>query len=389
MKITIISALGLSLFRSVEGSLGALVSNPRISTLGHAEVVSEPLEGSNLQRALEINKAEYSSVIDSVECSVKVDEEASSTNFATITCSVQGTGDGNSYMTASLKSVDDCQTSIASEIAVTFRPDMSWEQSGPSSYEYILTTEFEITLPNTSVEFASRLPQSESDNLDWCLKVELLDYYDRVMYWKGTIVELQINSNNGVSTTGMTTTPFNGMEDIQTDKSVINFSAMAYRCNGNGNAMNQAPPLVLGENFFICLEAMGDGNLQITDLIDSEFTKGDFFLQPKDLETYYLGWRTNKVVMATRLPLQYFENDAPVKFHGYLEVEINADNPSGNRRLVRIMQEDTTDEKTADFSMDIAIVAGIPGSASGASVIKSTVAMAVFFGAGAVFAALF
>merc|ERR1712146_263390 len=120
----------------------------------------------------------------------------------------------------------------------------------------------------------------------------------------------------------------------------------------------------LGENFFLCVEGAQDAVI-INDITTLDATKNgvtDLALIDEatpNSNTFVYGKQSEKVVVATRLPATFFEDDEVVTLVGTADIVTGG----GGRKLaqVRIMQESP---QSADFSMTVEVESSSAASLS-------------------------
>merc|ERR1712176_563683 len=222
-----------------------------------------------------------------------------------------------------------------------------------------------------------------SSSIDFCLKTEVMGTDGFVYDWIGQKIKLDVNVDGTFSTSGLSTTAFDGNTATAADAGDATFGVSVERCDSNGNAVPTDTELSLGENFFLCVE--GDQTSVLIDNIrDLTATKGgvaDLNLVAingdgsgegnRNPNTFVYGNGTNKVVIATRLPSPFFTTGGSVTLSGTANVSLGR-----RRRLGRSLQEGSVmEEESADFSMQVSIAGSSGASDASAVQIKATAAL--------------
>jgi len=188
------------------------------------------------------------------------------------------------------------------------------------------------------------------------------DVYD----WIGQKITLNVDLDGSFSTeSDLTTTPFDGNTEQADDVGTVTFGVSAYRCDETGETSSDSS-LELGENFFLCVEGEQDAVIinDITTLGATKTGVTDLALITggnANSNTFVYGKESGKVIVATRLPATFFEDDGSVTLEGTADIEIETG--GGGRKLaqVRIMQESP---QSADFSMTVEVESSSAASLS-------------------------
>jgi len=258
--------------------------------------------------------------------------------------------------------------------------DNTWNLVSDRSIQAVSDYDVTITLANNAAP-------AGSTSIDFCQKTEVKDKDGFVYDWIGQKFKLTIGVDGTFSTDSLSTTTFDGNTAVA-DMGSTTFGVSIKRCDASGNE-NDDTDLSVGENFFLCVE--GDqsavvinniGKLTATKgssekLLVAEVTGAVGLGGTRDSNTFVYGNGNNRVVIATRLPTDFFDTGGIVTFSGKANISTG-----GGRRLFRSMQVASTSseaEESADFSMDVRIVGSNKDDASGASAIRATAAM--FFAA--------
>ena len=293
--------------------------------------------------------------------------DAATPDVGDITCSFTASGGAGHSITSDVYAASDCEGSAPTGVVQDDNPTFTLV-SGDGTTQEESTYSATISLTN-SVETTG------ADSIDFCLKVEVEDSNGDVYDWIGQKITLNVDLDGSFSTgSDLTTTTFDGNTDVN-DIGTVTFGVTAYRCDETGETSSDSI-LELGENFFLCVEGEQDAVI-INDITTLGATKDDDN-DDTDLalitdgnpnsNTFVYGKESEKVVVATRLPATFFEDDGAVTLEGTADIVTGG----GTRKLaqVRIMQESP---QSADFSMIVEVE-----SSSAASL--STFGVAAAFG---------
>ena len=286
------------------------------------------------------------------------------TDVGEITCDFVASGGAGHSITNDVYAASDCVGSPPTGVVKDDNPTFTLV-SGDGTTQESSTYSVTVSLANSAVP-------TEATSIDFCLKVEVKDSDGDVYDWIGQKITLNVDLDGSFSTeSDLTTTPFDGNTDIN-DIGTVTFSVTAYRCDETGETSSDSI-LELGENFFLCVEGDQDAVI-INDITTLDATKNgvtDLALidgATPNSNTFVYGKESEKVVVATRLPATFFEDDGAVTLVGTADIVTGG----GTRKLaqVRIMQESP---QSADFSMTVEVE-----SSSAASL--STFGVAAVFG---------
>ena len=277
------------------------------------------------------------------------------TDVGDIVCEFDGKGGVGHDITSALYAASDCEGSAPTGVVQDDNPTFTLV-SGDGTTQESSTYSATISLANSAVP-------TEATSIDFCLKVEVKDSDGDVYDWIGQKITLNVDLDGSFSTeSDLTTTPFDGNTDVN-DIGTVTFSVTAYRCDETGETSSDSI-LELGENFFLCVEGEQDAVI-INDITTLDATKNgvtDLALidgATPNSNTFVYGKESEKVVVATRLPATFFEDDGAVTLEGTAEIVTGG----GTRKLaqVRIMQESP---QSADFSMTVEVESSSAASLS-------------------------
>lgn len=289
---------------------------------------------------------------------------ADGSDIGDITCTFTAQGGTGHSITSAIKD-DDCVSDLQAGSGVSLDPNPITTPVTPTTSTYSVT-----------VSLANSAAPAGTTNIEFCLQTKVKGDDNNVYNWIGQKVKLAVNVNGQFSTTGaLSTETFVGNQaDAQNLGQIASYTVSAYRCDSDGDRASDTP-LKLGENFYLCAE--GSQSVLI-DGIDT--LKADKNGQPtlnlisaggdRNSNTFVYGTGGNKVVIATRLPSNFYENAVGVSLSGTTDISIG-----GRRQLVRIMQEASPPE-SVDFSMEVGVVSSgaVSVSVFGAAAVLGAVA---------------
>jgi len=275
------------------------------------------------------------------------------TDVGLIVCQFDGKGGVGHNITSDLYD-KECESGVSGGIEqdTTFSSVL---ESGSQTQE-------ESTF-NATISLANSAVPTNATSIDFCLKVEVEDSAGDVYDWIGQKITLNVDLDGSFSTeSSLTTTTFDGNTDVN-DIGNVTFGVTAYRCDETGETSSDSI-LELGENFFLCVEGEQDAVI-INDITTLEATKDDdtdvalITSGNPNSNTFVYGKQSEKVVVATRLPATFFEDDEVVTLVGSAVIVTGG----GTRKLaqVRIMQESP---QSADFSMTVEVESSSAASLS-------------------------
>ena len=278
------------------------------------------------------------------------------TDVGDIVCEFDGKGGVGHDITSAIYAASDCEGSAPTGVVQDDNPTFSSALESGSQTQEESTYSATISLANSAVP-------TDATSIDFCLKVEVEDSDGDVYDWIGQKITLGVDLDGSFSTgSALTTTPFDGNTDIN-DIGTVTFGVTAYRCDETGETSSDSI-LELGENFFLCVEGEQDAVI-INDITTLDATKNgvtDLALidgATPNSNTFVYGKESEKVVVATRLPATFFEDDEVVTLVGNAVIVTGG----GTRKLaqVRIMQESP---QSADFSMTVEVESSSAASLS-------------------------
>lgn len=276
------------------------------------------------------------------------------TDVGDIVCEFDGKGGVGHNIFSNLYAAD-CESGVSGGIEqdTTFSSVLESGSQTQEESTFIAT----ISLANSAVP-------TDATSIDFCLKVEVEDSADDVYDWIGQKITLGVALDGTFSTeSDLTTTTFDGNTEEADDVGTVTFGVTAYRCDETGETSSDSI-LELGENFFLCVEGVQDAVIiNDIDSLDATKTGGtDLALIDEatpNSNTFVYGKQSEKVVVATRLPATFFEDDEVVTLVGTAVIVTGG----GIRKLaqVRIMQESP---QSADFSMTVEVESSSAASLS-------------------------
>ena len=276
------------------------------------------------------------------------------TDVGDITCSFSAFG-GEDHTITSAVYASDCAGSAPTGVEQDGNPTPTL-LNGDGTAQEESTYSVTISLANSAVSAGAQ-------PINFCLKVEVKDSNRDVYDWIGQKITLGVDLDGEFSTgSDLTTTAFDGITAIN-DIGTVTFGVTAYRCDETGETSSDSI-LELGENFFLCVEGVQDAVI-INDIDSLDATKTgvtDLALidgATPNSNTFVYGKQSEKVVVATRLPATFFEDDEVVTLVGTAVIVTGG----GIRKLaqVRIMQESP---QSADFSMTVEVESSSAASLS-------------------------
>ena len=277
------------------------------------------------------------------------------TDVGDIVCNFDAKGGVGHDITSAIYAASDCEGSAPTGIEQDPSPTFTLV-SGDGTTQETSTYSATISLANSAVP-------TDATSIDFCLKVEVKDSNGDVYDWIGQKITLGVGLDGTFSTgSDLTTTTFDGNTEAD-DIGTVTFGVTAYRCDETGEASSDSI-LELGENFFLCVDGDQDAVI-INDITTLEATKDDdtdvalITEGEPNPNTFVYGKETGKVVVATRLPATFFEDDGAFTLEGTAVIVTGG----GTRKLaqVRIMQESP---QSADFSMTVEVESSSAASLS-------------------------
>mmetsp|Transcript_46371 Transcript_46371/g.51859 ORF Transcript_46371/g.51859 Transcript_46371/m.51859 type:complete len:666 (-) Transcript_46371:83-2080(-) len=224
------------------------------------------------------------------------------------------------------------------------------------------TSTYNVTVSLANSALPSPVTDTDTSSINFCLKAQVEDKNNDVYDWTGQLIKLDVGVDGKFSTSEVSTGSFNGLSDLQ-DIGDVNYGVTAFRCDENGERDESATDLELGDNFYLCAVGVqsaviinsittltadkGEGDLALTTA--NLITAGD----PNSNTFVYASPKKKKVGIATRLPSTFYREQGAVTFAGTADIDVSG----GRRQLVRIMQEASTGPESANFSMEIGVVA--------------------------------
>jgi len=223
------------------------------------------------------------------------------------------------------------------------------------------TSTYNVTVSLANSAIPSPVTDTDTSSINFCLKAQVEDKNNDVYEWTGQLIKLDVGVDGKFSTSEVLSS-FNGLSDLQ-DIGDVNYGVTAFRCDENGERDESATDLELGDNFYLC--AVGVQSAVIINSITTltaDKGEGDLALTTANLITagnpnsntfVYASPKKKKVGIATRLPSTFYREQGAVTFAGTADIDVSG----GRRQLVRIMQEASTGPESANFSMEIGVVA--------------------------------
>ena len=306
--------------------------------------------------------------IELVGCSFA--EDNSGVNIGSVTCDFKGLGGDNHDVYSDLLGAD-CNSDPP--VGVTYDGSGSFVDTEIDSFQESFTYKAIITISKSLATSAS--------SVTFCQKTYVDDSTGQLQDWIGQKITLDISLDGNFETAGLTTEEFDGNTG-PTDAGNLLFGVEIVRCDEQGETIT-GQPLAVGDNLFFCIK--GDkSNVLITNIQDMRADKTGITTYSivslntvgtegsNNVNTFIYGKGTNEIVVATRIPIQFYQDNNSITIKGTANLAIGS-----RRKLGREMQAAA---ESSDFEMKVEV------AASSASAIKAIAT--VSFGAIAVFVAL-
>eukprot|EP00586_Coscinodiscus_wailesii_P016455 CAMPEP_0172495098 /NCGR_PEP_ID=MMETSP1066-20121228/64135_1 /TAXON_ID=671091 /ORGANISM="Coscinodiscus wailesii, Strain CCMP2513" /LENGTH=341 /DNA_ID=CAMNT_0013266563 /DNA_START=203 /DNA_END=1228 /DNA_ORIENTATION=- len=218
----------------------------------------------------------------------------------------------------------------------------------------------ERSIYNVTISLTSAAIPSGATSIDFCLKTEVMGSDGYVYDYTGQKITLAVavdSTFGSFSTSGLTTSTFNGNTNAAEDAGTTTFRVHAFRCDSTGVGVSNKV-LSFGEHFYLCVA--GYQSAVVIDYITTlKVLKNDV---PTDFKlitagtnnanTIVYGAGTNKVVIATLLPATFFVTSGDLTLSGGASIRTGG----RERQLVRIVRKPSVSD-FAEFSMAIDVEA--------------------------------